>query len=631
MRKIIKAIISANSSNKSWFNGVVFIFVVLLAVTLSVSMGGLGLSPLVWADLVPTGVLTTREIKDPKAPRFVAELKSGYHFNLKAPSEIVVDGTKSAPKLKSRQKMEFALPQIFAEAKIRLYICDDPEKFCEPKEIALSGSAAAPKIGAAPAQPEESGQMPKAQKAKAQKAKPNKMGFYEASFEFGQAEAKKQNKILFVDLGAQWCPSCVMLESAYFNTSDFQRLTHKMIKLKLNYDLPENAKLAKQQLQAEGIPILVLFTPDGQEIGRVGHWSSLAQLSAQLQALVKDPQPTAALRAKAQSGDSQANLALGMRLYSGGQRAEAADYLAKVTPEPIELIDAQIQQALKREKQAREENSQSQIERSKEAAALLRQALGNELNTTRSLAWRASLARLLRASAKKSEGKAGVATATAVPQEIQKELQKLAAEGRELEAQLQTRPELWPQALKGDALEEFVGLERFFFAVRLADLISETALDEAERLAVNRHVAEVAGGLSIPLSRPGSSLRMLLYMMAGHQFDQAEQLARRYLKLHPRDPEWERRLAKILNEQKKFKEAAQVGERLQPRSYGTLQVYVAYQLAKSYIGLGQTEKAAKLVSDYLADPSHDWNSLRSEREMFEDLLKSIRVPQAKVG
>ena len=124
---------------------------------------------------------------DFKKGSFTATLQSGYHFNDKAPNLLKVDEKRIQPTELKKQSIRFKLPEgEFGAAQASLYICDDANTFCEPRQIQLKGSSeegTAEKVSAAP--------------------RKNSHGFLEISLEQAQELAKKAKKLILADFSAR--------------------------------------------------------------------------------------------------------------------------------------------------------------------------------------------------------------------------------------------------------------------------------------------------------------------------------------------------------------------------------------------------------------------------------------------
>ncbi len=100
------------------------------------------------------------------------------------------------------------------------------------------------------------------------KAQDKKEGinFFKGNFNQALNEAKKQNKILFVDFYTKWCGPCKRMEKMVFTqkkAGDY--FNKKFICLQLNAEQPENMDVVKKY-KVEAFPTLGFFNKDGKPI-----------------------------------------------------------------------------------------------------------------------------------------------------------------------------------------------------------------------------------------------------------------------------------------------------------------------------------------------------------------------------
>jgi thioredoxin-related protein len=77
-----------------------------------------------------------------------------------------------------------------------------------------------------------------------------------------QRKSKETNKLIFVDLFADWCGWCHKMEQEVFPSQTFQNATDKMLLLRLNTeDGGEGTKLSSQ-FAVSSLPTFLVITPD---------------------------------------------------------------------------------------------------------------------------------------------------------------------------------------------------------------------------------------------------------------------------------------------------------------------------------------------------------------------------------
>jgi thiol-disulfide isomerase/thioredoxin len=82
------------------------------------------------------------------------------------------------------------------------------------------------------------------------------------------AQARRENKPLFLFWGAVWCPPCNQVKSTVFNRQDFVERSRVFIAVYVDGDAPAAQKLGAR-FKVGGYPTMVLFRPDGTEVTRL--------------------------------------------------------------------------------------------------------------------------------------------------------------------------------------------------------------------------------------------------------------------------------------------------------------------------------------------------------------------------
>jgi thioredoxin-related protein len=82
------------------------------------------------------------------------------------------------------------------------------------------------------------------------------------------AQAKNDNKPLFLYWGAVWCPPCNQVKSTIFTRADFIDSSRGFVPVYLDGDTPSAQRHGKQY-RVSGYPTMILFRPDGGEITRL--------------------------------------------------------------------------------------------------------------------------------------------------------------------------------------------------------------------------------------------------------------------------------------------------------------------------------------------------------------------------
>ena len=107
-------------------------------------------------------------------------------------------------------------------------------------------------------------------------------GGWHKSIAAAQAEAKKKNQLIFVDLFAQWCGWCHRMEREVFPAEPFQKATAQMVLLRVDTeDRGEGSRLAREY-QIRSLPTFLLITPDGMLAGMIYGYAPADQLAQRL-------------------------------------------------------------------------------------------------------------------------------------------------------------------------------------------------------------------------------------------------------------------------------------------------------------------------------------------------------------
>ena len=82
------------------------------------------------------------------------------------------------------------------------------------------------------------------------------------------AQAKRENKPLFLYWGAVWCPPCNQVKATIFPRQDFIARSRLFVPVYLDGDAPNAQKIASR-FKVSAYPTMILFRPDGAEITRL--------------------------------------------------------------------------------------------------------------------------------------------------------------------------------------------------------------------------------------------------------------------------------------------------------------------------------------------------------------------------
>lgn len=505
---------------------------------------------------------------------FSATLKSGYHFNEKAPNRIQIGKQDIKPTTLSHLNMVFtSLPKKLDGAYAALYICDDAVTFCEYQRFELSQTLANTNTEVVKKQP----------------SKPNKFGFIEDDFTHALKQAQASNKLVLIDFSARWCPGCVRFESETFGTRFFKSLTKDIIKVKLDMDRFENTVIA-DKYGVKAIPTLILIDKNQKEISRLVDYQPDSVLREFFNDTKSNPIPIENLL-KSEKTTTQHRLTLGRRLCSSGKAEQALVYLEQVKPEPPELKQCRLDLALQLHKDGKLKTPQ--------LVEQLKDMIQQEPYSTRSITWRQHLATHDRANRA-----------------------KVIMEGLALADSLLKNKDLLKSATQGDLVGEFTGFEPLLVSLHRTYLAEVS--EDSEMIQKSWDIAyEVGRSLKINPKNHGPALRYLIVMVAAKKFQEADMLSQILLKVDPQNWDVMRRRLRVLVELKKYNEAINIGKKALENSYGRNEFWVVEYLAKAMIEAKKIEDATQLLDSYLSRPEADWSNMKSSKQKLVDLRKTI--------
>ena len=85
---------------------------------------------------------------------------------------------------------------------------------------------------------------------------------YQASL----AQAREESKPLMVDVFAERCKPCQLLDETVFSRADVGEASEAFVTVKVDGDKQEDLR---EQLGVTGYPTVLFLAPDGEELGRV--------------------------------------------------------------------------------------------------------------------------------------------------------------------------------------------------------------------------------------------------------------------------------------------------------------------------------------------------------------------------
>ncbi|WII73499.1 thioredoxin family protein [Bdellovibrio sp. 22V] len=271
----------------------------------------------------------------------VASVAPGFHFNKEAPAHLTVMDKESAPLKKEEKEMSFDLNGIGGKTfSVSFYVCDDKKTVCEEHKydhVLKNGKLVAAKTEAAAT---KASLTPSTQN-KSVKEHLNAHGFIENDLAAALAKAKKENKLVFVDYGAPWCPACVRYETETFNTKTFKNAAKSLVKLALNADLAQNKDFG-DKYKIKALPTILILNAQGEELYRMLDFKPADLLVKELKQALLQKTAMADLQKKAEQGDKSAISLLAEHASNSLQYEEAVKWYAKRGEASEEYANAEI-------------------------------------------------------------------------------------------------------------------------------------------------------------------------------------------------------------------------------------------------------------------------------------------------
>jgi thioredoxin-related protein len=178
--------------------------------------------------------------------------------------------------------------------------------------VALAASVAAGSAAAAPPPPDRA---------------PRWSTDVEAAF----AEARAADKLVFVDLYADWCGWCKVLEREVFPQPEFQAHARRAVLLRVDVEDGGAGTELAARFDAWSLPTLLVLEPSGALAGTVSGYAPTRQYVAKLEAALAAHQRTLELyRATLASGDLEALSRVAVQCVERHDGGRAAALLEKL-------------------------------------------------------------------------------------------------------------------------------------------------------------------------------------------------------------------------------------------------------------------------------------------------------------
>jgi hypothetical protein len=111
------------------------------------------------------------------------------------------------------------------------------------------------------------------------------------SFDQGLEMAKKEGKLLFVDVLAFWCVWCYRMDYYTYPDAEVAQLLEQSfvpVKVVQEQDAAGDYSTLMEKLGARGIPAMGVWTPDGELVRYVSGWKTPADFVAELRAALEE-------------------------------------------------------------------------------------------------------------------------------------------------------------------------------------------------------------------------------------------------------------------------------------------------------------------------------------------------------
>ena len=128
--------------------------------------------------------------------------------------------------------------------------------------------------------------------------------WYKGTTEEAFAQARRDNKPLFLYWGAVWCPTCNEIKSEVFSNQRFAELMAPFIAVYLDGDA-ESAQIWGDKLKISGYPTMIIFDPEGREVVRLGESVNIDEFAMALTGALNRGETLPATLARVLSGQGR--------------------------------------------------------------------------------------------------------------------------------------------------------------------------------------------------------------------------------------------------------------------------------------------------------------------------------------
>lgn len=111
--------------------------------------------------------------------------------------------------------------------------------------------------------------------------------FQNITFNQALAKAKKENKMVFMNVYATWCGPCMLLKKTTFKTEEVaDKFNKSFINIDVDAEKGEGIELSKRY-QVQAHPLMLIISPSGKVEKRILGYKKEAQLLQEVQGYLK--------------------------------------------------------------------------------------------------------------------------------------------------------------------------------------------------------------------------------------------------------------------------------------------------------------------------------------------------------
>ena len=94
-------------------------------------------------------------------------------------------------------------------------------------------------------------------------------------FDLAKEEAQKEDKYILIDFWAEWCTECKKMDVNAFQNPEVRKMLENFVLLKIDVDV---VPLLRAQFHVGGMPVIIIMSPDGEEVARITGYQTSDEL-----------------------------------------------------------------------------------------------------------------------------------------------------------------------------------------------------------------------------------------------------------------------------------------------------------------------------------------------------------------